>query len=151
MLSADFFFVVGFGYLLESTRLCLPTLPQQDILFILQIDSIEKLTLLLTASSAPSPEMPKSPDQLDRTSDLSCILIGFPVDEMSEDDFHITKYSYLYSDTNVDVIELPDWLSPSTTRGISQVEALYLIILILKTEFSCQGLVSCRLTIHLYH
>ena len=53
--------------------------------------------------------MKKSPDQIDRTSDLSCILIGFPVDEMSEDDFHITKYSYLYSDTNVDVIELPDW------------------------------------------
>ena len=76
-----------------------------------QIDSSEKLTALLTASSAPAPtpEMPNPPGQVDRTSDLSCILIGFPVDEMSEDDFHITKYSYLYSDSNVDVIELPDW------------------------------------------
>ena len=103
MLSAVFFLLLVF-----STRFRFPTLHQQIILFILQIDSIEKLTTLLTASSAPSPEMPKSSDQLDRTSDLSCILIGFPVDEMSEDDFHITKYSYLYSDSNVDVIELPD-------------------------------------------
>ena len=64
--------------------------------------------MLLTAASPTSPEMTKSSASLDRTCDLSCILIGFPTDEMSEDDFHITKYSYLYSDAKVDVIELPD-------------------------------------------
>ena len=64
--------------------------------------------MLLTSASPTSPEMKKAAGSFDRTCDLNCILIGFPSDEMSEDDFHITKYSYLYSDTNVDVIELPD-------------------------------------------
>lgn len=77
-------------------------------MYSLQIDSLEKLTALLTAASPSSPEMKKVQGQVDRTCDLSCILIGFPTEEMSEDDFHITKYSYLYSDTNIDVIELPD-------------------------------------------
>lgn len=75
---------------------------------VVKIDSLEKLTVLLTAASPASPEMKKVQGQVDRTCDLSCILIGFPTDEMSEDDFNITKYSYLYSDTNIDVIELPD-------------------------------------------
>lgn len=75
---------------------------------VVKIDSQEKLTLLLTTATPTSPEMKKAAGNFDRTCDLNCILIGFPSEEMSEDDFHITKYSYLYSDTNVDVIELPD-------------------------------------------
>lgn len=75
---------------------------------VVKINSIEKLTAVLTAASPMSPEMKKSPGMMDRTCDFSCILIGFPADEMSEDDFHITKYSYLYSENNIDVIELPD-------------------------------------------
>lgn len=67
---------------------------------VVKVDSAEKLVSLLA-----------SPDQnsnIDRTLDFSCILIGFPVDEMSADDFQMTKYSYLFQDKEADVIPLPD-------------------------------------------
>lgn len=62
---------------------------------------MEKLVALL---STPDPN-----SNIDRTLDYSCILIGFPMDEMSDDDYHMTKYSYLFQDTEMDVIPLPDW------------------------------------------
>ncbi|KAL4236764.1 Growth arrest and DNA damage-inducible protein GADD45 alpha [Mactra antiquata] len=67
---------------------------------LVKVDSMEKLVTLLSKPDANS--------NIDRTLDYSCILIGFPMDEMSEDDYHMTKYSYLFQEGDQDVIPLPD-------------------------------------------
>ncbi|XP_045158926.1 growth arrest and DNA damage-inducible protein GADD45 alpha-like isoform X1 [Mercenaria mercenaria] len=67
---------------------------------VVKVDSAEKLVSLLTT--------PDENSNIDRTRDFSSILIGFPVDEMSSDDYQMTKYSYLFQDSQIDVIPLPD-------------------------------------------
>lgn len=67
---------------------------------VVKVDSAEKLVSLLTK--------PDKNSNIDRTQDFSSILIGFPVDEMSSDDYQMTKYSYLFQDNQADVIPLPD-------------------------------------------
>lgn len=60
------------------------------------MDSPEKLVALLSENSG-----------VDRTMDFSCVLIGFPVEEMSDEDFQITKLSYLFQEQEAGPIVLP--------------------------------------------
>lgn len=66
---------------------------------LVKVDSAEKLVSLLTTPGSTN---------IDRSLDYSCILIGFPVEDMSDNDYEMTKYSYLFQDQAPDVIALPD-------------------------------------------
>jgi len=60
------------------------------------VDCPEKLITLLSKNS-----------NVDRTLDFSCVLVGFPMEEMSSEDFQITKLSYLLQEQELAPIVLP--------------------------------------------
>ncbi|XP_052778158.1 growth arrest and DNA damage-inducible protein GADD45 alpha-like isoform X1 [Mya arenaria] len=64
---------------------------------LVKVDSSQKLLALLTQGAS----------NLDRTADLGCLLVGYPTDDMSKDDFQITKLSYLFNE-QMEPIALPD-------------------------------------------
>ncbi|XP_052274122.1 growth arrest and DNA damage-inducible protein GADD45 alpha-like isoform X2 [Dreissena polymorpha] len=65
---------------------------------LVKVDSASKLLKLLNDGS---------PVCIDRTADLSCLLVGYPTDGMTTEDLQVTKLSHLLQD-GYDTIALPD-------------------------------------------
>ncbi|KAL3869256.1 hypothetical protein ACJMK2_041962 [Sinanodonta woodiana] len=101
----------------EEVMVCvLPYMPSNDVAVSIQhklieahcwenginvfrVDSSEKLTTLLSSGDVKG--------DVDRTYDMSCIAVKFPLEELSPDDHLITRFSYAPGETLHDVVELP--------------------------------------------
>lgn len=72
---------------------------------LIKVDSAEKMAALLSASEPSGSAM-----KVARTLDFTCMLIGYPCDDMSDEDCQIMKqHSYLFHETAPDcTITLPD-------------------------------------------